>query len=164
MSTSEDESLDRRLLSDLYREYRIGWEKLLRRLALPTNIGIVKTMTVGEAKAFAGTKKRVIEGSHITGKAGDSPHEQVPISGLSSSPPAAVKKEERLVDQILSVLRAASGPLKAKDILAQLRQRGQRRRRTTAVLRCRDQSHVEPDCLLRSSRRPVEGRTESIHC
>lgn len=52
MPESESE-LDRRLLSDLYREFGIGWEKLLTKLGLPTNIGIVKTMTVGEAKSFA---------------------------------------------------------------------------------------------------------------
>jgi hypothetical protein len=42
-----DSSLDGRLLSDVYREHRVGWEKLLASLGLPTNIGIVKSMTVG---------------------------------------------------------------------------------------------------------------------
>ena len=58
-------SLDRHLLSDLYRERRVGWEKLLTSLGLPTNIGIVKTMTLGEAKAFAAgrSKSKTIEDS-----------------------------------------------------------------------------------------------------
>lgn len=45
--------MSRRLLSDLYRESGVGWEKLLQRLGLPTNIGIVKSMTVGQARDFA---------------------------------------------------------------------------------------------------------------
>ena len=51
-------SLDHHLLSDLYRERRVGWEKLLTSLGLPTNIGIVKTMTLGEAKAFAAKRSK----------------------------------------------------------------------------------------------------------
>lgn len=46
-------TLDERLLSDLYLEQRVGWEKLLSRLGLPANIGITRTMTVGQAKALA---------------------------------------------------------------------------------------------------------------
>ncbi len=54
MSQPETKSaLDGQLLSDLNRERRVGWEKLLTSLGLPTNIGIVKTMTLGQAKAFA---------------------------------------------------------------------------------------------------------------
>ena len=53
-----DSSLENRLLSDLYRERRVGWEKLLTSLGLPTNIGIVKTMTLGEAKAFAAGRSK----------------------------------------------------------------------------------------------------------
>jgi hypothetical protein len=70
-----DSSLDGRLFSDLYREYRLGWEKLLTALGLPTNIGIVKTMTLGEAKAFVagqGTKKTG-DGSQSTGNGPSAP-------------------------------------------------------------------------------------------
>lgn len=44
---------DEQLLSDLYRERRLSWERLLASLGLPTNIGIVKTMTLGQARALA---------------------------------------------------------------------------------------------------------------
>jgi hypothetical protein len=37
--------LDVHPLSDLYKQYRMGWDKLLKKLGLPTDIGIVKTMT-----------------------------------------------------------------------------------------------------------------------
>lgn len=84
-----DPSLDQRLLGDLYGEYRLGWEKLLSTLGLPTNIGIVKTMTLGEAKAFAagrGTKKTG-DGSQPTGN-GPSPLMPAP-SAIPQPEPAA---------------------------------------------------------------------------
>jgi ATP-dependent DNA helicase RecQ len=52
-STTIDPSWDGRLLADLYKESRVGWEKLLAKLGLPSNIGIIKTMTLGQARAAA---------------------------------------------------------------------------------------------------------------
>jgi len=48
--SENDSTLDHVLLDHLYRENHISWEKLLARLWLPARIGIVKTMTVGQAK------------------------------------------------------------------------------------------------------------------
>jgi transcriptional regulator with XRE-family HTH domain len=48
--------LDQRFLLELWRERGLAWDKLLAELGLPNNIGIVRTMTLGEAKEFAATK------------------------------------------------------------------------------------------------------------
>jgi len=54
MSAPEDTlSFDQRYLSDLYREYRLNWAKFLAKLGLPANIGIFKSMTLGQARALA---------------------------------------------------------------------------------------------------------------
>lgn len=62
---------DAQLLSDLYREHRVSWEKLLKKLGLPTNIGIVNSMTLGQARALAAQRM---------GKSGQT-------SGMNASPP-----------------------------------------------------------------------------
>lgn len=45
---------DEKTLAELYKEVGIGWEKLLKHLDLPTNAGITKYMTLGEARQLAG--------------------------------------------------------------------------------------------------------------
>ena len=80
-------SLDGRLLSDLYRERQIGWEKLLASLGLPTGIGIVKTMTLGQAKALAAAlaMKQAGGTSHPAANA-PSPSRIAPPAALQSEP------------------------------------------------------------------------------
>jgi len=45
-------------LDALRRKYRLGWEKLLAKLGLPSNIGIVNSMTLGEAKQLAASSSK----------------------------------------------------------------------------------------------------------
>ena len=104
-----DSSLDGRLLSDLYRERQIGWEKLLASLGLPAGIGIVKMMTLGQAKAFAVAR--------ASRKAGDGPqpagnHPSPP----RTAPPAAPQPEP--VASILSASELASIAAAVKEEIA----------------------------------------------
>jgi transcriptional regulator with XRE-family HTH domain len=46
-------SLDDRLLCEIYLGSGLGWDSLLEQFGLPANIGIVNTMTLGQAKERA---------------------------------------------------------------------------------------------------------------
>lgn len=128
-------ALDQQLLSDLYKQYHLGWEKLLAKLGLPINIGIVKTMTLGEAKAFAArfTNQAAARSTNParselppgSPSASERLNEPTQTKGIPSTHPAFSGAVEEIATQILSVLQAAGKPLKAKEILANLRMRGQ---------------------------------------
>jgi hypothetical protein len=45
-------------LGQLKDEYRLGWEKLLIKLGLPTGIGITRYMTLAQARALAASSKQ----------------------------------------------------------------------------------------------------------
>lgn len=77
-----DPDLDRYSLDDLYRQFKVSWEKLLAKFGLPPNIGIRRTMTLGEAKAFAG-KQANLNGSALG------------LSGFSSSDLDSIKEAIR---------------------------------------------------------------------
>jgi hypothetical protein len=102
-------SLDQRLLSDLYLEYRLGWEKLLTTFGLPTNIGIVKTMTLGQAKAFAAGRGTGQAGGGVQSTAGTP-------SPASPAPPTAPRPEPAA--PILSVSELASIAAAVKEEIA----------------------------------------------
>lgn len=109
----QKESCDQRLLSDLYDEHRLGWDKLLDKLGLPRNIGIVSTMTLGQAKAFAAARR-----AKPPPAASESPPQ------ATTTPQVAAPRTDELANRVLAILKEASAPLKAQEILAKLRQRG----------------------------------------
>jgi ATP-dependent helicase HepA len=63
--------LDQQRLIDIWGERRVGWEQLLKSLGLPTNVGIVRTMTLGEAKAFAARLHIFQPGDFVRARAND---------------------------------------------------------------------------------------------
>src|SRR5690349_11458652 len=82
-----DRPPDDRLLGELYREQRVGWERLLTNLGLPTNIGIVRSMTVGQAKALAARQAvgGTGDGAQVTSRP-VSPRKGSPVTAPSTSP------------------------------------------------------------------------------
>lgn len=93
-----DASQDQRLLSDLYNEHRISWEKLLGKFGLPTNIGIVRSMTFGEAKAYAAAKAK---------KNSDSPNTSEK-EVVSTNVQSEIRDPETVTDPILTDSQLAS--------------------------------------------------------
>ena len=73
-----DAASDRQLLGDLYRQHGLGWERLLTKLGLPTDAGITKAMTMGEAKAVAARR------ATTTGITLSPPKQSIPLHANSS--------------------------------------------------------------------------------